>query len=186
MKKRRKGILRTIFWASNLLIVAFLSGCLGSNQSALDPWLENHDAVVIMFLTPDCPLAQNYSRPFLDLHADFQDTSLAFVGVLPGTLYSDEEINEYKEKFYFDLPIIEDADFTITNEYQPEVTPEFILVSGDQVLYQGALDNWMTGLGQYRKRPTEFYLRRAIEQWKENKPITTAETEAYGCFIEYP
>lgn len=186
MTIRKKGIIRTTFLVISVLALLNGMGCRQMKKSGLDALLEQFDAVAIMFLTPDCPLAKNYTRPFLDLNEDYADSSIAFIGVLPGKLYSREEIETYTSTYNFTVPVIEDTDFHLTSRFSPEVTPEFVLVSKSGVIYQGALDNWMKGLGQYRKRPTKFYLRDAIAQWKNNSPITNAKTQAYGCFIEYP
>ena len=65
------------------------------------------------------------------------------------------------------------------------MTPEVFTVdaSGD-VLYKGAIDDWVGELGQHRSVIRGHYLRDALTDIVRDRPVELSETQAIGCYIE--
>lgn len=139
---------------------------------------------VLMWLAPDCPLCQTYSSEFLALDSLYR-SHFQFVGVLPGNLYSTDEIDHFVDSFHFDLPIVMDDKYLLTKKYQVSVTPEFILLDTNlKIQYQGKFDDWATGLAQKKVKPTQFYLKNALNQFAASQNVSPNYVEPVGCLIE--
>ena len=145
--------------------------------------LENQP-VVLMWLAPDCPLCQTYSTEFVRMADSFPD--LQFLGVLPGNLYSKEEVNYFVDSFQFDKPILVDADFKLTKKMGVTTTPEFLVLDNNlSIRYQGKFDDWATALAQKKPKPTEHYFKDALTSFMAGETIKTQYTEPLGCLIEF-
>jgi len=83
------------------------------------------------------------------------------------------------------IKFLDDKKHVITNQYGATITPEAILIDkNQQVIYQGAIDNWFFELGRNRLEVTEHYLIDAIEASMKGQMPSIKRTEAIGCFIQ--
>lgn len=140
---------------------------------------------VFIFLSPECPLCQNYSVKINKLIQQRRSDSLRFVGVVSGTFYPQDQISRYLVKYELDLPVLLDPEFELAKSLDAEITPEvFYTAPGGEVLYQGAIDDWAISLGQKRINVQNDYLHDAIVAYQNRSPIDPKKTKAVGCFIE--
>ncbi len=138
---------------------------------------------VLYFLSPECPLCQNYAVAMRDLKNKFPQIN--FIGIVPGNEYNKDEVRKYLIRFGLEFNTYFDPDFKLSNALGAEITPEAFLLSQDgKVLYSGAIDNWAISLGQKRTVITERYLEDAIASTLENREIKIKSTTAVGCFIQ--
>ncbi|MEM9052756.1 MAG: redoxin domain-containing protein [Bacteroidota bacterium] len=151
----------------------------------LDSALQENDFTVLIFVSPECPLCQNYSVTFSEIIEEYNAEGIRFYGVLSGKYYTGEEMNEFLRKYDLTLPVIVDPKFSLANHYEATITPEVVLVnnSGEE-LYQGAIDNWAISLGQKRIKTTEFYLKDALTASLVGTEISPSQTKPVGCYIE--
>ena len=140
---------------------------------------------VFIFLSPECPLCQNYSVKINELAEELASDSLKFIGVVSGTFYPKDQIQRYLVKYEMHLPVILDPEFRLAQALNAEITPEvFYTAPGGEVLYCGAIDDWAISLGQKRINVQNDYLRNAIVAHQQRKEINPTRTKAVGCFIE--
>lgn len=145
----------------------------------------NQENILFIFLSPDCPLCQNYAKAIRELHLDYGD-EINFVGLVSGELYSEKEITEFMHIYKLNFPVFLDATYNLSESFDAEITPEVVFYNTNtvEVLYQGAIDNWAISLGKKRTVVTEKYLKEAFENYFANKEINPNKTEAVGCFIQ--
>jgi thiol-disulfide isomerase/thioredoxin len=180
-----------------VLIVVILSSCgtdsplhqklamLDKTEIVLDTVFSNHSGTALIFLSPECPLCQNYSVTIDRIQEDFGDKDIAFYGIVSGTYYSDADIKGFLIRYKLDLPIILDPQLALANHYGAEITPEaFLIAESGESIYQGAIDNWAISLGQKRQTITERYLENALNAHLTGDEINPEITKAVGCFIE--
>lgn len=147
--------------------------------------LQSNENTVLIFLSPECPLCQNYTTTLKALKNNFESEETEFYGVLSGTYYPINQMNGFLIKYDLDLPIILDPDFALANGLDATITPEVVLLDkAGNVEYQGAIDNWAISLGQKRLKITRHYLKEALVARNTGGVIDPKKTEAVGCFIE--
>jgi thiol-disulfide isomerase/thioredoxin len=183
------------FW---IIFIALTTSCSFDTEksiSAIDleavsdskPWTEiiSNKYKVLYFLSPECPLSQNYTRTIIDLSQKFKYDSINFILIFPGKEYSQKEIRAFLIKYNLEFPSYLDPDFNLTKNLKAEITPEVFLIDEfNSVLYSGAIDNWAISLGQKRSVISANYLDDALQSVLKGEEITIQETKAVGCFIQ--
>ncbi len=138
--------------------------------------------VLFVFLSPECPLSQNYTRTINALQAA-NTGKLATYAIVPGNAYTVAEIADFARKYKLAFTILEDENNELTQLLHATVTPQAILLKNDgKLLYAGAIDNWVISLGKKRLQVTEHYLANAISEGLAGKTLFV-QTKAIGCKI---
>tara|TARA_B100001093_G_C26852313_1_gene1025703 strand:+ start:2090 stop:2665 length:576 start_codon:yes stop_codon:yes gene_type:complete len=139
---------------------------------------------VIIFISPECPLCQSYTKQIKKLQDKYKD-KLKFYGVLPGTSYSHQEMDSFLNLYDLTIDIIYDNNYALVNRLNASITPEVYLIDkNNTVKYHGLIDNWLGELGRKRQTVSKHYLNDAIESFLSGKEIKIKKTKAIGCFIE--
>lgn len=134
--------------------------------------------VAVVFLSPECPLCQNYTRTLNALEG------AEVVGIVPGRAYDREELLRFRDKYQVRFPLLTDAPNALAAHFKATTTPEVWLLDENRtVLYHGAINNWAIALGKTRNTVTAHYLSDAIRAYQEGKPVSVPETRPVGCFI---
>ncbi len=140
---------------------------------------------VLLFISPECPLCQNYAPTIGDIQYSFTDQDVKFFGIVSGDFYSRKSILKYKLKYGINMPILLDQEIRLAEELKAQITPEAVVLNDrGSIVYMGAIDNWAISLGQKRLQATAHYLRDALSNYLNGKKVKPTKTEAVGCFIE--
>ena len=143
------------------------------------------NATAFLFLAPDCPLCINYTLTIKQLRAKFSTDSISIVGVFPGDYYTFEEIDSFVQGYELDIPMILDPNLTLTNNFKATVTPEAVVLNRkEEIVYQGAVDNWMYSIGRKRTLITEHYLFDNFHALTKEVDLPWQSNKAVGCLIE--
>jgi thiol-disulfide isomerase/thioredoxin len=139
---------------------------------------------VFVFMSPQCPLSENYASTVKNLAKKYAG-EVSFYVLIPGTLYSEYEVEQFAAKYLDSVTVFIDPALQMAEHLQATITPEaFLLDSNGVILYAGAIDNWAVELGTIRQVITEQYLSDAIDAYLANTKIYPAKTQAVGCYIE--
>lgn len=180
-----------------LLLSFFTIGCMnqapleedfedtaGKTKSAAS-YLENKSGLVILFLTPECPLCINYTAAMRKLEKEYTARDISFVGIISGEFYTKEEVRRYKSKYKLEMDILFDTRFLLSKYYGATTTPEAVFIDHTGKLkYRGAIDNWAISLGKKRLNTTEHYLSDALDNYLLGNKIDPEKTKPVGCRIE--
>ena len=80
--------------------------------------------------------------------------------------------------------MIVDKNKRLTKYIAATVTPEVMLLNGNgEMIYSGAIDDWVQELGKQKPKASKHYLQDAIAAWLSNKNVPVKKTIAYGCRI---
>ncbi len=156
----------------------------GTIHTAAD-YLENNKGLVMLFLTPECPLCQNYAVAMRKLQRQYIAQDIPFIGVISGEFYTKDAVGRYRLKYKLEMDMLFDPEFKLSKYYGATTTPEAVLIDAKGKLkYRGAIDNWAISLGQKRLEASEHYLSDALDNYLAGKPINPMETKPVGCYIE--
>ncbi len=137
----------------------------------------------LVLLSPDCPMSVNYTKTLNDIQQQFGN-SVQVMGILPGKTYKDSTILDFAAAYHLRFPLYVDKKMHLSRQLKGEVTPEvFLLDAQGQLLYHGAIDNWLAGVGQKRQKPTEHYLLDAINQSLLGQAVSVSYVKAQGCIL---
>lgn len=136
---------------------------------------------LFIFLSPECPLCQKYSPVLNDLQKQYTGKVRVY-GIIPGRSYDAATIKTFREKYKITFPLLTDASFRLSRYLHASITPEVVLLNAKQELvYRGAIDDWLKDLGKMRTKISAHYLEDAIEQYPG--PAKFKRTKAVGCLI---
>ena len=139
--------------------------------------------LAIVWLSPECPLCQNYTQPLNEIARRYSGR-LTVVGIFPGRSYTDKDYLAFREKYGVHFTLAADASKRLTAALGGTVTPEVVLLDRERrIRYRGAIDDWATGLGKHRSAASVHYLQNAIESVMAGRPASPDHTRPVGCYI---
>lgn len=138
---------------------------------------ENKKGLVILFLSAQCPCSKSHIGEIKKLSEEFSD--FLFVGI-NSNLNEDRDLAEkYFSKTQFSFPMIKDQKTVLADLYKAYKTPHAFVVQADgKVAYQGGVSS-----SHEFERAEKKYLREALEDLQNNKPVRRPEGRTLGCAI---
>lgn len=144
---------------------------------------DNKQLILFVFLSPECPLCQNYSTKLNALYNQYRN-AIAMYGIIPGKAYSKDIIKKFVQQYNIQFPLLIDNDKKLTTYLHAVVTPQVIVLNNkNNLIYKGAIDDWAVSLGKQRVTTTQYFLRDALQQSLSDKTVLIKRTKAVGCRI---
>lgn len=141
-------------------------------------------ALVLIFVTTDCPIANSYQPLLARLHKEFQNRGFEFLLIHEGPDQTPEKLKEHAKDYAVLFPVVMDADHAIARQVGATKTPEVFVIGRDGALvYQGRIDDLHQGFGKKRAAATRDDLRLALRELDAGTSISIPKTEAVGCSI---
>jgi peroxiredoxin len=137
-------------------------------------------AIVLMFISTECPVSNAYNDRMVQLTKDYRDKGVTFIGINSNKAESVEDIRQHASEHKFDFTILKDDKNIIADKLDASVTPEVYVLNGVMdLLYHGRIDD--------SRRVNEVKtndLRAALDEILSGKKVTNAKTKAFGCTIK--
>ena len=149
--------------------------------------------VVLEWLNHGCPFVVKHyeSGNMQSLQKEYTGKDVVWLSIVssaPGKQghMSTEETNKTKEeKGSAATAILLDEDGTVGKLYDAQVTPELFVVDREGTLiYAGAIDS-VKSTDAADIDGAKNYVKQALDEALEGKPVSEATTTAYGCGIKY-
>lgn len=141
-------------------------------------------AVVLVFLTPDCPISNRYVPEINRIAEDYRSRGADLYLVYTDPAFSESEIRSHMASYELAPPALLDFEQVLRARTAAEVTPEAALLdSRGDVVYLGRIDNRFVDFGRIRQKATRDDLRLALDSVLAGRPVELQRTEAVGCFI---
>jgi peroxiredoxin len=141
--------------------------------------------IALVFLLPDCPACQSYSKTLNDLQRDYRALGLELIGVFPGKYATVAEADAFRTSYKIDFPLFIDPEQQLVRMTGATVAPEaFVFTKSGQQEYEGRIDDWMIEPGKKRLRVRNNDLRLAVNALLNGRPVPVSKTTPIGCIIE--
>ena len=137
-------------------------------------------ATVVMFISTQCPVSNDYNERIIALYNDYKEQSVQFIGINSNRNESVEEIAEHNTTNKFSFLVLKDLRNELADKFGARRTPEVYLLDQKRILrYRGAIDN-------SQKNPETHYLRETLDRVVAGKeiPEDRKKTKAFGCTIK--
>ena len=146
--------------------------------------------VVLEWFNPECPVVkgQHDGGCLKDCAAKATKDGIVWLAINsggPGMEGNGVEKNKKAvEGWKMEHPVLIDEDGTVGRTYGAKNTPTMYIIDAKGMLaYHGAIDNMASGKPE-GGAPIN-YVEKALAEIKEGKPVSVAETKAYGCGVKY-
>jgi Redoxin len=161
-----------------------MTGLDGKTWRPLQP-AEGTQANILVFVTRDCPIANQYSREITRIARDYADKHVKFFVVDVDPDVTTAQAKEHAKEYEINLPILFDRDHTLVARTGARVTPEAAVIKADgTVAYCGRIDDRFGKLGRQRPEASEHNLRDAIDAVLAGRPVAAERVAAIGCTID--
>ena len=141
-------------------------------------------AVVLLFLTPDCPISNRYVPEINRIAEMYRDRGVDLYLVYTDPAFSISEIRGHLASYALVPPALLDFEQVLRARTEVEVTPEAaVLDRRGEVLYRGRIDNRFVDFGRTRPRATRHDLRLALDSVLAGRPVELQRADAVGCFV---
>jgi hypothetical protein len=185
-----------------------LRSIYGSEHALSEFQEEATEAYVLVFLDPYCPVAQQYlprlaelSKKYNGFESDrvgrpltkdsdgrwknyrYKGDRVCFLGIYPTVDQSIKDIATHALDMSIPFRVLHDHRQETKKKYQVTELAEVVLLDKDwKVFYQGTIDNQFFPGGS-KPKPTEHYLRDAIDALLAGKDIAVKQRPPQGCII---
>ena len=119
--------------------------------------IKDKRAVVVVFLSFDCPVSASYAPVLADMAKTYADKGVAFLAVVAGDEGDAKRAGEYKIPF----PVLDDPHRVAADALHARATPEAFVLDRNCVLrYRGRIDDGYAARLKRNREVTHFDLRR--------------------------
>ena len=141
-------------------------------------------AVVLVFIVSDCPIANSYAPELNRLHSEYDLRGVRMLLIQVDPQLSIEDARRHAQEYQLQPPVVLDKRHHWVQLVGATRTPEAAVLSptGD-VLYLGRIDDRYVDLGKRREQVTSHDLRNALEAILAGRPIQHPRSMAVGCII---
>jgi thiol-disulfide isomerase/thioredoxin len=141
-------------------------------------------AVVLLFLTTDCPLSNGYVPGLNRLRDNYTPRGVLFYGVQGDATIAENVVRKHVKDFSYTFPYLFDPKEALATLTGATTTPAAAVLSPEgELLYLGRIDNKLEDWGKQRVQVTEFDLQNALEAVLDGKPVPRPRTKALACTI---
>ena len=147
---------------------------------ALKDLSRDKKATIVMFISTECPVSNDYNERIVALHNDYKDQDVQFIGINSNKNEPVKEIAEHNKANKFDFLVLKDLENKIADKFRARRTPEVYLLDKKRILrYRGAIDD-------RQQNPETHYLRQVLDLVVAGKeiPKDLKTTKAFGCTIK--
>jgi peroxiredoxin len=145
-----------------------------------------HPAVVLFFVTTDCPIGNSYVPEMNRLRETYAPRGVLFYAVQAEPRTADAEVARYAREYRYTFPLLLDPKQNLVKLTGATITPQAAIVSPEGKLrYLGRIDNRAVDFGVQRPRATEQDLREALDAVLAGKPVAHSFTKSIGCAIPH-
>ena len=146
--------------------------------------LKDKKAIVLVFLSFDCPVSISYAQPLADMAKEYGKYGVSFIGLTVNEDDTPAGVAKQARQFNLPFPVYVDRDRRATNALKAETTPECFVLDGAYVLrYRGRIDDSYYERLKKHPRTTRQDLRQVVGELLSGRPVSVAATRAVGCPI---
>ncbi|HEX4668318.1 MAG TPA: thioredoxin family protein [Chthoniobacterales bacterium] len=149
--------------------------------------------VVLEWFNPGCPFVQKHytSENMQNLQKEFTGKGVAWLTIdssaagSQGYLSPEEAKKQMNDWKMTPTALLLDPEGKVGHEYHATNTPHMFVINPEgKLIYEGAIDSKASTDTDDIKSSTN-YVKVALEEAMAGKPVSTAQTRAYGCSIKY-
>lgn len=134
---------------------------------------------VVGFVAARCPVSNAYNQRLMALYGEFGERGVSFVMMNSNSNETAEDMRVHAKQAALTFPMYRDQGNRVADLFGAQMTPEmFVLDRDGMVRYHGAIDD-----AQNEARVRVRGLKSAIEAVLADRPVTPAQTKAFGCTL---
>lgn len=139
---------------------------------------------VLVFVRPDCPIANRYAPELARIVHDYEPQNLRFFVVYADPREELASMEAHRLEYSIPCPGLFDPEHVLVARTGATITPQAAVHDPDGALvYLGRIDDQYSGYDRWRVNPRRQDLRRALDDLLAGRPVEVPRTEAIGCYL---
>lgn len=152
---------------------------LDGKAFSLSSAAKGHKAVVLMFISTQCPYSNAYNEQMKDLANTYASKSVLFVGINSNKTEEAAAAFAHARSNGHTFPIMKDPNNKVADLYEARRTPEvYVIDPQGKLRYHGRITE------DHENPASSPDLKNALDSFLTGKPIARTETKAFGCTIK--
>jgi peroxiredoxin len=136
-------------------------------------------AVVLMWISTQCPYSNAYNAQMKDLASAYSSKGVLFVGINSNKTEDLEKAKSHAKSNGHTFPIVKDLENKVADMFGAQRTPEvFVVDSEGKIRYHGRIT------ADHEDPKSSPDLKNALDEMLAGKPVARSETKAFGCTIK--
>ncbi len=146
--------------------------------------LENKKAIVLVFLSFECPVSNSYMAPLSEMANEFGKFGVTIWGLTTNEDDTPAEIAKAAKGFDLAFPVFKDDRLRAADALRAEYTPEVFVLDGNFTLrYRGRIDDMYSERLKKHVKISEYNLRQTLAELVTRRPVSKPATQAVGCRV---
>jgi peroxiredoxin len=146
--------------------------------------LKDKKAIILAFLSFECPVSTSYAQPLSDMAKEFAAHGVVLWGLTTNEDDSRLEVAKHAKEFNLSFPVFKDQKLIAADELKAETTPEVFVLDGDFVLrYRGRIDDGWSERLKKHAQATKHELAQTVAELVTGRPVSSPPTRAVGCAV---
>lgn len=162
--------------------LAPLAGARALDGVGLDELLER-PTLVLVFVDPQCPIANAYAPELRRLQAEYEPRGVAFALVYADPERDEATVRAHAEAFGHTAPLVLDPEQALAARSGATMTPEACVLHAGELVYRGRIDDRYFALGKQRAAPTTRDLCNALDAVLAGQAPARDWQPAIGCYL---
>jgi peroxiredoxin len=144
--------------------------------------LKEKKAIVLAFLSFECPISTSYSQPLCAMAKDFGKFGVTIWGLTVNEDETRADVAKHAKEYSLTFPVFKDEKLLAVDALKAEITPEVFVLDGDFVLrYRGRIDNSYSERLKKHAQVTKHELRQVLAELATGRTVAVEPTRAIGC-----
>lgn len=154
----------------------------GESRALYD--LKDQKAIVIVFLSFECPVSNGYCPLLIDMAREYGKHGVSFLGLTVNEDDSPAQVAKHAKEFNFNFPVYQDKKLVAAEALAADFTPEVFVLDGDYRLrYRGRIDDSYSERLKKHQQVKTHDVRQALGELLSGRPVSQPATQAIGCAI---
>jgi peroxiredoxin len=146
--------------------------------------LKEKKAIVLVFLSFECPVSTSYCQPLSDMAKEFGKFGVTVWGLTTNEDETRADVAKHVKEFSLAFPVFKDDKLRAADAVKAEVTPEVFVLDGNFVLrYRGRIDDSWSDRLKKHQQVTKHELRQTLAELVTGRPVSAEPTKAVGCSV---
>jgi peroxiredoxin len=140
--------------------------------------------IVLEWVNPECPFVKRHydSKTMVNLANSYAAKGVVWLAVNSTNTFDQAKNAAFVMERELPYPVLNDSEGKVGRLYDAKTTPHlYVIDKKRQIAYQGAIDDDAAG----NKSEKTNYIKLAIEDLLAARPVTTPQTNPYGCSVKY-
>jgi peroxiredoxin len=138
------------------------------------------DTTVVVFISTVCPISNGYNERMKAVYRDYTAKSVHFIFINANSTESAADVAAHAKTHAFPFAVYKDPNGVAANLFDAQVTPEtYVIDRAGTIRYHGYIDDSLNPARIHNQG-----LRHALDAVLEGKPVSAAQTKAFGCTIK--